>query len=62
MTTIPLARAYHCLDCDTISDNSLSCPACGSTTQFPLASWINRPAVLTGIERELATHNNERGF
>lgn len=52
---IPLESAYICLDCDVISDNSTRCPACTGTTQFPLASWINRAEPLTGIEREYAS-------
>lgn len=52
MPVIPLHNSYHCLDCDVIGDDSQTCPSCASTALHPVAAWINRPAPLTGLEKE----------
>jgi hypothetical protein len=40
---IPLQNARLCLDCDTVFEEA-QCPACGSTSFFPLSRWV-RPAM-----------------
>jgi rubrerythrin len=42
IVTIPLARAYICPACESISDATYQgrCPSCTSTSMVPLASWL----------------------
>jgi RNA polymerase subunit RPABC4/transcription elongation factor Spt4 len=42
MQHIPLKSAYLCPDCDSIGNNSESCPACASTGLMNLASILDR--------------------
>jgi hypothetical protein len=44
MTTIPLARAYVCLDCEIVVQPSewQICPLCAGRYLFPIARWLNR--------------------
>jgi len=38
----PLANAYLCQDCDSVGNNSMHCPACGSGVLMVLASIFGR--------------------
>jgi hypothetical protein len=49
----PLESAYLCQDCNTISDNSGSCPACASTVLMNLASVLDREVTPAQEERVL---------
>lgn len=42
MTTIPLSRAYLCLDCDGICDSPTMCPNCATGHLLALAGVLNR--------------------
>jgi len=42
MQHIPLKSAYLCPECDSIGNNSQSCPACASTALMSLASILDR--------------------
>ena len=39
---IPLARAYLCLDCETLSAPATICFACASRSVVPLATFLTR--------------------
>jgi hypothetical protein len=49
----PLEYAYLCQDCNSISNNAGSCPACASTVLMNLA---------TVLDREEAPAQADRGF
>jgi hypothetical protein len=42
MQHIPLESAYLCPDCNSIGNNSRSCPACASTVLMSLAGVLDR--------------------
>jgi hypothetical protein len=39
---IPLNSAYLCQDCDSVGNNSMRCPACGSGVLMGLAGVFDR--------------------
>ena len=40
--TLPLALAVLCLACEALYPfGAATCPRCGSTTFYPLASWLS---------------------
>jgi hypothetical protein len=39
---IPLASAWLCSDCDTVTNQSAACPCCASAHLHPLASFLDR--------------------
>jgi hypothetical protein len=50
--TIPLASAFLCCNCDTISDSLRSCPKCGETISLlSLSAILNRAVSLEMKER-----------
>jgi len=38
----PLASSYLCQDCNSVGNNSVSCPACASQVLLGLATVLNR--------------------
>jgi hypothetical protein len=42
MNHIPLNAAYLCLDCDTVGNSAMQCPACASHVLMGLAGVIGR--------------------
>ena len=42
-TSIPLARAKWCEDCQTVVDTAIYCPHCSTANLVPLQRWLNRP-------------------
>lgn len=49
----PLEYAYLCQDCNSVSKNSRSCPACASTVLMNLAGVLNRDVTAVQEERVL---------
>jgi predicted nucleic acid-binding Zn-ribbon protein len=49
MPTIPLKKAYLCLNCESVFDlanriSVMTCPNCGSSNMWPLGMWTLSPA------------------
>jgi hypothetical protein len=54
MQHIPLESAYLCPDCNSIGNNSRSCPACASTVLMSLAGVLDREVAQAVEQRVLA--------
>jgi len=44
MSSLALAYAWLCLDCDLIMDvrQARTCPQCGGSAWWPIARWLQR--------------------
>lgn len=45
-----LDRAYLCLDCDDVGENSVRCNKCLSEAIFPIHLWLNKTLTLESFE------------
>jgi hypothetical protein len=52
INTIPLRDAYLCLDCETISDNSVACPKCSSIAVYSVSRFIDREIEMKDVDKD----------
>ena len=52
---IPLISAYVCLDCSSVGNCAMQCPACASTMLMGLAGVLNREvhATVSAIDAQM---------